>query len=225
MKLRNPPQTVSTMVAAVAAVADQARSRRQRPRGQRRQPELAGLRHRVGDPFPIRRRRQERRPCSWNWRPPTIAHLDALKATAALAQLNYDRDRTLVRPTPSHSRPPTPIATLKNDKAQVAQQQALVDYKSIRAPFSGRLGIRQVDLGQYLAAGTPIVTLQQLDPIFVDFYLPQQSLAQDQGRAAVTAKVDTYPDGHFNGKILAINSLVDTATPQRAGARDVQQSR
>jgi membrane fusion protein (multidrug efflux system) len=106
----------------------------------------------------------------------------------------------------------TDLATLKSDQAQVAQQQALVGYKSITAPFSGRLGIRQVDLGQYIAPGTPIVTLQQLDPIFVDFYLPQQSLAEIKVGQAVTAKVDTYPDLKFAGKILAINPLVSTAS-------------
>jgi membrane fusion protein (multidrug efflux system) len=106
----------------------------------------------------------------------------------------------------------TDLATLKSDQAQVAQQQALVGYKSVTAPFTGRLGIRQVDLGQYIAPGTPIVTLQQLDPIFIDFYLPQQALAQIKTGQAVTAGVDTYPDQKFSGKIVAINPLVNTAS-------------
>ena len=72
----------------------------------------------------------------------------------------------------------TDAANLKVARAQVAAQQALMAEKVIRAPFAGRLGVRQVDLGQYLAAGTTIVTLQPLDPIFVDFYLPQQALGQ-----------------------------------------------
>jgi len=142
-----------------------------------------------------------------------IAHLQALKATEALAQLNYDRDTRLVKTNAiSQQTADTDLATLKSDQAQVAQQQALVGYKSITAPFSGRLGIRQVDLGQYIAPGTPIVTLQQLDPIFVDFYLPQQALAQIKTGQAVTARVDTYPDQKFSGKILAINPQVNVAS-------------
>jgi membrane fusion protein, multidrug efflux system len=142
-----------------------------------------------------------------------IAHLDSLKASAELAQLNYDRDHTLVRSDAvSQQTADTDLATLKSDRAQVAQQQALVEYKSIKAPFSGRLGIRQVDRGQYIAAGVPVVTLQQLDPIFIDFYLPQQSLAKIKVGQPVTAKVDTYPDISFSGKVSSINALVDTAT-------------
>jgi membrane fusion protein, multidrug efflux system len=142
-----------------------------------------------------------------------IAHLQALKATEALAQLNYDRDSRLLKTDAvSQQTADTDLATLKSNQAQVAQQQALVGYKSITAPFSGRLGIRQVDLGEYIAPGTPIVTLQQIDPIFVDFYLPQQALAEIKVGQAVMAKVDTYPDLKFAGKILAINPLVNTAS-------------
>ncbi len=142
-----------------------------------------------------------------------VAHLAALKATAALAQITYDRDRNLVKTNAvSQQTVDTDEGNLKNAQALVAQQQALVDYKSVRAPFAGRLGIRQVDLGQYLAAGTTIVTLQQIDPIYVDFYVPQQSIAQLKVGQAATAKVDAFPNRHFEGKILAINSLVDAAT-------------
>lgn len=142
-----------------------------------------------------------------------IAHLDSLKATAALAQLNYDRDRSLVTgDAVTRQAVDTDLATLKSDRAQVEQQQSLVDYKTLKAPFPGRLGIRQVDLGQYIAAGMPVVALQQLDPIFVDFYLPQQSLARIKVGQPMTAKVDTYPGATFNGEISSINSLVDTAT-------------
>ncbi|MET4292360.1 membrane fusion protein (multidrug efflux system) [Bradyrhizobium sp. LB8.2] len=142
-----------------------------------------------------------------------VAHLQSLRAAEALAQFNYDRSSHLLKTDAvSKQTADTDLATLKSDQAQVAQQQALIGYKSITAPFSGRLGIRQVDLGQYIAPGTPIVTLQQLDPIFVDFYLPQQALAEIRGGQVVTAKVDTYPDLKFTGKILAINPLVDTAS-------------
>lgn len=142
-----------------------------------------------------------------------IAHLDSLKATAGLAQVNYDRDRTLVTgDTVTQQTVDTDLATLKSDRAQVEQQQALVGYKTLKAPFSGRLGIREVDLGQYIAAGMPVVTLQQLDPIYVDFYLPQQSLAKIKVGQPVAAKVDTYPSITFSGEVSSINSLVDTAT-------------
>jgi membrane fusion protein, multidrug efflux system len=142
-----------------------------------------------------------------------IAHLQALKAAEALAQLNYDRSSHLLKTdVVSQQTADTDLATLKSDQAQVAQQQALIGYKSITAPFSGRLGIRQVDLGEYIAPGTSIVTLQQLDPIFVDFYLPQQALAEIKVGQAVTAEVDTYPELKFAGKILAINPLVNTAS-------------
>jgi membrane fusion protein (multidrug efflux system) len=142
-----------------------------------------------------------------------VAHLAALKATATLAQITYDRDRELVKTKAvSQQTVDTDEGNLKNAQALVEQQQALVDYKSIRAPFSGRLGIRQVDLGQYLAAGTTIVTLQQLDPIYVDFFVPQQALAKIKVGQAMTVKVDTFPDRSFAGKVLAINSMVDPAT-------------
>ena len=142
-----------------------------------------------------------------------IAHLEALKATTELARLTYERDQRLVRTKAiSEQTVDSDKWTLKNDEAQVAQQQALVDYKSIKAPFSGRLGIRKVDLGQFLAAGTTVVTLQQLDPIYVDFFLPEQALAQIKVGQHVAAKIDAYPGHAFDGAISAINSLVDIAT-------------
>jgi membrane fusion protein (multidrug efflux system) len=142
-----------------------------------------------------------------------IAHLEALKATTELARLTYERDLRLVKTKAiSEQTIDTDKWNLKNDEAQVAQQQALVDYKSIKAPFSGRLGIRQVDRGQFLAAGTTVVTLQQLDPIYVDFFLPEQALAQIKVGQHVAAKIDAYPGHVFDGAISAINSLVDVAT-------------
>jgi len=142
-----------------------------------------------------------------------VAHLQALQATTALAQVNYDRDtRLLKNDTVSRQQADTDLATLKNDQAQVEQQKALIGYKAIRAPFAGRLGIRQVDLGQYIAPGAPIVTLQQLDPIHVDFYLPQQDLAKIKVGQSVTAKVDTYPEASFTGEIAAINPQVNVAS-------------
>jgi membrane fusion protein, multidrug efflux system len=142
-----------------------------------------------------------------------VAHLEALKATSELSRITYERDNKLVKSLAvSQQTADTDLWTWKSNEALVEQQQALVNYKSIKAPFSGRIGIRQVDLGQYLAAGTMFVTLQQLDPIYVDFFLPQQSLAAIRVGQGATAKVDTFPNDTFNGEISAINSLVDVAT-------------
>ena len=142
-----------------------------------------------------------------------VAKLHSLQATAALARITYNRDLQQFKAQGvSQQTLDTDVQTLKSDVAQVAQQQATVDYKSLQAPFAGRLGIRQVDLGQYLAAGTAVVTLQALDPIYVDFYLPQQALDELRVGQPVSAKVDTYPNEAFPGSITAINSLVDTAT-------------
>ena len=142
-----------------------------------------------------------------------IAHLAALKATTELSHLNYDRDSKLLTPSfVSKQQVDSDFWSWKNNEALVAQQQALVDYKTIKAPFTGRIGIRQVDIGQFLAAGTPITTLQQLDPIYVDFYLPQQSIAAIKVGQTVVAKTDSFPDDTFDGELSAINSQVDVAS-------------
>jgi len=142
-----------------------------------------------------------------------IAKLHSLQAMAALAKITYGRDlQQFKAQAVSQQTLDTDAQTLKSDVAQVVEQQAILDYKTLRAPFAGRLGIRQVDLGQYLQAGTAVVTLQALDPIYVDFYLPQQALERLRVGQAVAAKIDTYPNESFAGSITAISSLVDTAT-------------
>jgi len=142
-----------------------------------------------------------------------VAHLESLKANAALAEINYNRDKAqFAAEAVSQSVLDTDAANLRSAKAQVAEQQALVDKKFVRAPFAGHLGIRAVDLGQYLAAGTKMVTLQQLDPIYVDFSLPQQNLSQIAVGQKVTALSDTFPDLKFEGVIAAIDPQVDTDT-------------
>jgi len=95
-----------------------------------------------------------------------VAKLQSLQAVAQLAQVNYDRDhKQFLVQAVSQATVDTDVANLKNDRAQVAEQQAVVDQKTLKAPFAGHLGIRAVDLGQYLAAGTQVVTLQALDPL------------------------------------------------------------
>jgi membrane fusion protein (multidrug efflux system) len=142
-----------------------------------------------------------------------IAKLQSLEATAQLAQITYDRDVQLFKARAiSQAVVDNDEANLRNFKAQVAQQKAIVDKKTLRAPFAGRLGLRQVDLGQFLSAGTVIATLQSLDPIFVDFLLPQQAVAQLAVGAKVEAKIDAFPDRMFTGKITAINPKIETAS-------------
>ncbi len=142
-----------------------------------------------------------------------IAKLHALQATAALAQITYDRDlKQFAAHAVSRATLDNDVATLKNDQAQVEAQQAIVAQKILRAPFAGHIGIRQVDLGQYLAAGTQVVTLQALDPLYADFYLPQQALAHLKVGQTVTVQVDTYPGQNFTGQISAINPQVDPSS-------------
>ena len=142
-----------------------------------------------------------------------VAHLESLKANAALAEITYNRDKAQFEAQAiSQAVLDTDAANLRSAKAQVAEQQALVDKKFVRAPFAGHLGIRAVDLGQYLAPGTKMVTLQQLDPIYVDFSMPQQDLSQIAIGQKVTALSDTYPDLKFEGVIAAIDPQVDTDT-------------
>jgi len=142
-----------------------------------------------------------------------VAKLQSLQAVAELAKITLERDqKQLSVKAISQAVVDNDTAAYKNDMAQVAQQQALLDKKSLKAPFAGHLGIRQVDLGQYLSAGTPIVTLQALDPIYVDFFLPQQALSQLKVGQPVTAKIDAYPDLTFPGEITAINPRVEAAS-------------
>jgi membrane fusion protein (multidrug efflux system) len=141
------------------------------------------------------------------------AKLQALQATADLAQVTYDRDvKQWKAQAISQATVDSDTFNLKNARAQVEQQKAMLDKKVLRAPFAGHLGIRAVDVGQYLNAGTTVVTLQALDPIYADFFLPQQALDQVKIGQAISAKVDTYPDQHFAGKITAINPQVDTSS-------------
>jgi membrane fusion protein (multidrug efflux system) len=141
------------------------------------------------------------------------AKLQQLQAVADLDQITLDRDQRQLRAQGvSQATVDTDVGNLKNARAQVAAQQALMAEKFVRAPFSGRLGIRLVDIGQYLAAGTTVVTLQALDPIFADFYLPQQALAEIKVGQAVTVQADTFPGRSFRGEIQAINPKVDTSS-------------
>ena len=146
-----------------------------------------------------------------------VAKLHSLQAMAELSELNYERDQKQFKlQAVSQATLDTDAANLKNAQAQVAQQQAIIDKKLLRAPFAGHLGIRAVDLGQYLGPGTVIVTLQALDPIYVDFFVPQQAVDQIRLGQQVEIKVDAFKDKTFTGEISAINPKVET------GSRNVQ---
>jgi membrane fusion protein, multidrug efflux system len=141
------------------------------------------------------------------------AKLEQLEAAAELAAQTLKRDQEqFAAQAVSQAVIDTDVSSLKSARAQVLAQRALVDEKIVRAPFAGRLGIRQIDLGQYLAAGATIVTLQALDPILIDFYVPQQALRDVRPGQAVTANVDTFPGVAFLGVIESINSKVDPAS-------------
>ena len=138
------------------------------------------------------------------------AKLQALQAKAHLAQITYDRDLKQLRAqTISQATLDTDRANLQSAQAQVDEQKAAIAKKILRAPFAGHLGIRQVDVGQFLNAGTSVVTLQSLDPIYLDFYLPQQELAKIRVGQRVVAHVDVFPKQTFPGRILAVNPQVD----------------
>ena len=105
--------------------------------------------------------------------------LHSLEANEALAKITYNRDKAQYAARAiSKQVLDTDIANLKSLEAQVKQQTDLIAKKTIRAPFSGRLGINQINPGQYLNPGNTIVNLQTTDPIYADFYLPQQTLPQ-----------------------------------------------
>ena len=142
-----------------------------------------------------------------------VAQLRAAEAAAELAEVVFQRDKAqLDAKAISQAQLDTDAADLKAKKAQVAQQQAVVDKKAIRAPFSGRLGISTVMPGQYLNTGDKIVTLQNLNPIRVNFSLPQQQLGQLKLGQQVNLAVDAFADKTLLGKVSAINPVVDTST-------------
>jgi len=142
-----------------------------------------------------------------------VATLNSLKANAELARLTYERNKELVRThAVSQAALDNAIATYKSALAQVAAQQALVNKKQIKAPFSGRVGIRLVDVGQYLSPGTKVTTLQALDPIFIDFSLPQQSIRLVKPGQKVTMTTDAFPGESFTGEISALDPKADSET-------------
>jgi membrane fusion protein (multidrug efflux system) len=141
------------------------------------------------------------------------AQLRAAEAQADLAKLNAERERKLHEDkTVSQSEVDQADATLKQAAANADNIRAIIQKKTIRAPFAGRLGIRLVNLGEQLDVGKGIVSLQALSPMFVDFSLPQQDFAQLQTGLKVRAVSDSYPTNEFEGEIAAINPDLDPTT-------------
>jgi membrane fusion protein, multidrug efflux system len=142
-----------------------------------------------------------------------VAQLQQLEAVAQLSQLTFERARQqLAAQAISKADYDTAAADLKAKQAAVAQQKVVVAKKQLRAPFAGRAGIITINPGDYLSAGTTIVTVQQLDPLFVDFYVPQSELGRLQVGQAVNLKLDAYAGRDFTGKLSAINPKVDLGT-------------
>ena len=141
------------------------------------------------------------------------AQLRSAEAAAQLANLSYERaQRLIAQRAISQSDLEQAEATWKQARAQVDNIRAVIAKKVVRAPFTGKVGIRRVSVGDYLAKGTQVVSLQSLDPVYVEFSVPQQRLGQLREGLAVTAEVDAYPGEEFGGEITAVESHVDAAT-------------
>ncbi|HET9374190.1 MAG TPA: efflux RND transporter periplasmic adaptor subunit [Chthoniobacterales bacterium] len=148
-----------------------------------------------------------------------LVQLNTDQEQAQLAQAEAQRDWTqitltrnqdlLAKRTVSQSDFDSATAQFNQARATVDQYKAVIARKTLRAPFTGIVGIRQVNLGQYLNTGDAVVTLQSFDPIYVNFSLPQQDLSKVTVGQAVEITLDAYGDQLFTGKITAINSLVD----------------
>ena len=142
-----------------------------------------------------------------------LARLQALSAAADLAETIYERDKKQLEfQGVSQAVVDADAASLKSARAQLAEQQALLNKKLVRAPFAGRLGIRAVDVGQYVTAGVKLVTLQALDPVYVDFFAPQKSLEKVALKQKIVLKIDAFPGEQFPGEVSSIDPRLDPAT-------------
>lgn len=141
------------------------------------------------------------------------AQLAAQEAQRDLARVNFGRMQQLVdEGVVSRMEYDQATAQQKQTQANVEETRAVIERKTIRAPFSGILGIRKVNLGQYLAAGTPIVQLQSLNPIYVDFGVPQQTASQVRVGGNLRLTSEDVAGRVFSGQVTAIDSVVDEAT-------------
>jgi len=141
------------------------------------------------------------------------AQLAAAESDRDLAKINYERDQQLVKEgVVPRMQSDTSSAQQKSTEAKVGETKATIQRKTIRAPFSGVLGIRQINLGQYLAAGAAIVSLQALNPIYVNFGVPQQQAPLVKTGRILELTSDDVPGVEFKGRVTAIDSVVNEAT-------------
>jgi membrane fusion protein, multidrug efflux system len=141
------------------------------------------------------------------------AQLSGAESALELARLNHERMQGLVKQDAvSRAEYDTAAATYKQAEARIGEIRATIERKTIRAPFSGVLGIRQVNLGQYLTGGDPVVPLQSLNPIYVNFAVPQQDTADMRIGRTVHITVGELGNGEFTGRVSAVDSVVDPTT-------------
>ena len=141
------------------------------------------------------------------------AQLAAMEAQRDLAKINYDRMQQLVNEgVISRMEYDKSTAEQRQTEANVGEIKATIQRKTIRAPFSGILGIRQVNLGQYMSAGTAIVSLQALNPIYVNFNVPQQVMSQMRPGQNVKISTDGASGHEYTGRVNALESTVDEST-------------
>jgi membrane fusion protein (multidrug efflux system) len=140
-----------------------------------------------------------------------LAQYNAAQASADLADIVYQRDKAqLAAQGISQAQVDFDLADLKIKRAQAALQKANLEKKTIKAPFSGKLGITAIVAGQYLNPGDKVVTLQTLNPIFADFFQPQQKISQLRIGQTIELTVDTYPAQKIIGKLTTLNPKVDS---------------
>lgn len=141
------------------------------------------------------------------------AQLASLEAQRDLAKVNYDRYQELSKQgVISRMDYDKASADQRQTDANVAEIKATIERKTIRAPFSGILGIRKINLGEYLAAGAPIVSLQSLNPIYVDFGVPQQNAGQVQVGRSISVTREALAGQVFSGRVTALDSVIDENT-------------
>ena len=141
------------------------------------------------------------------------AQMAAAEAQRVLARLNFKRMQNLLdEKVISKAEFDAADATSRETEARVNEIRAAIERKTIRAPFTGVLGIRQVNKGQYLAGGDPVVPLQSLNPIYVNFGVPQQTIAQVHGGSSVRVTTENLANLAFNGRVTALDSVVDETT-------------
>jgi len=142
-----------------------------------------------------------------------VAQLSSLKALADLAKVINERDRQQLEiQAISKNVFDTSKADAASKQAQVEQQTALVAKKNLKAPFAGRVGIVMINPGQFVNPGDKLITLQTLDPIFVDFNLPQSNAAQIQVGQEIVVTTDAFKDASFTGKVTAVSPKIDANT-------------